>query len=434
MSKAKATAPEARHAPGTANREQSGISPAGADQRFWDMALELFSQGTDSIEAISVIWDTMPPPGKLPTLATIIGAIYADTYWAQTKFSQDKLAADLLAVTGHTDSGEAAAAAFRRWHGMLVRASMSDHGAIPRTGNVNNSPDAVLNGLSPLTVRQLISLWNQYDYSPAQGKNYTYGRAQSVNLPVPVTEPALRMYLSDAGFNTPPQSWTQLFTYDGKNPTSPMQGVNPGPTQPGGRCANSAAFACELTGRGHYCLICVVSTEFFTNDPLAEACNWDSSEWIHHNAAAGWHNMDRTASAEESLTFYNLDPRPERFAFEARCTRVPAGTRVSLECPDAALAYPLTSGEVTVSRDYQVVRAEAELPPDFAGTLRLRYQTPEGGLLPEGSAIDVHMRWLIAPGHARYLDAAKRHNDIEGYVLGHPMTIEMGNYTFLGTS
>lgn len=427
----KTTTSETAHAPSSAGGGQGSISQ-DPNQRFWDKAVELFNQGSRSIEAINIIWNMMPPPGELPTLATIVGAIYADTYWAQTSFSRDMLAADLLAATGHTDSAKAAAAAFQSWHGLLVRANMSDQGVIPRIADVTKSPDVVLNGLSPMTVQRLISLWNQDDYSPAKGKNYTYGRAQSTNIPVPIAKPTLRMYYSDAGFNPPPQSWVQLFTYDGGSPTSPLQGMNPGKIQPGERCANSLAFGCELPGPGHYCLISVAGTEFFTNDPLVQAGNWDTNQWMVQNGGAGWHNIDRTTSNQESLKFYNQDPRPERFAFEARCAKVPAGTKVSLGCSDAALTYPVTSGEVTVSKDYQVVRAEAELPPNFAGTLQVRYQTPGGGLLPEGSAIDVRMVWVIAHGHAHYLDAATRLNDIGGYILGHPMTVEMGNYSLLG--
>lgn len=402
------------------------------NQRFWDKAVELFNRGARSIEAIGAIWDMMPPPGELPTLATIVGAVYADTYWERTSFSQDKLASDLRAVTGHTDSDRAAAVAFQSWHGMLVRANMSDQGGIPRVGDVTSSPDVVLNGMSPLTVQRLIALWNTYNYTAAKGKNYTYGRAQSTNFPVPIAKATLRMYYSDAGFNPPPQSWVQLFTYDGNSPTSPLQGLNPGNIQPGERCANSQAFGCELAGPGHYCLISVVGTEFFTNDPLVQGGNWDTNQWIHQNGAAGWHNIDRTTGNRETLKFYNQDPRPERFAFEAHCTKVPTGTVVSLESTDAGLAYPVSSGEVTISQEYQVVRAETELPPNFSGTLQVRYQTPDGRLLPEGSAIDVHMTWLIGHGHQHYLDAANRLNDIGGYILNHPMTIEMGNYTFLG--
>lgn len=422
------------HSRGTAARPSNGAAAVNPNQPLWDKALDCFNNGFTSTQAIQAVWQIMPPPGSLTLLATVIGAIYADTYWNIIKLDPTLLAADLHAAIGQnqSDCNKAAGIAFQKWYGLLVRANFGDSGFIPKSDPVTASPDVVVNGQVTLTVQQLISMWNQYDYGPVQGKNNTYGRAQSVNIQVPIHQPVLRMFFSDAGFNPPPQSWIELFTFTGSSSTSAMQGMVAGPIGVGEKCANVDSFSFTPPGDGHYCVIAVAGTEFFTNNPLDQTGNWDTQTWIHSNGAAGWHNVDKSNSNEESLKFYNQDSRPERFVFEAHCANVPEGTKVSLECSDGRLAYPIASGVVKISKGYQVVSTEAELPPNFAGTLKLRYETPNDGLLPEGASIDVRMGWIIPQGHARYFDAAKQTGDLGSYALARPITIGMGNYAFIG--
>ena len=77
---------------------------------------------------------------------------------------------------------------------------------------------------SPISAKDLIQNWNITTWSPKPGlKNYVYGRAASTNIQVDIANPVLRAYYSDAGLNPPPQSWVQMFTYNGSNATSPLQ-------------------------------------------------------------------------------------------------------------------------------------------------------------------------------------------------------------------
>lgn len=408
---------------------------AGPDQALWDLAVKCFNDGLNNVQAIQKVWDSMPPPAPLPTLATIIGAIYADSYWATTKLDPALLSASIQAALGlnKIDCDRAASIAFQKWYGLLVRANFADSSLIPKPDPVTSSPDVVVNGQATLTVEQLIRQWNSYIYTPQPGlKNNTYGRAQSVNIQVPITEPVLRMFSSDAGFNPPPQTWIQLFTFTDDKATSPLQGMVAGPIGIGERSANTESFAFTPQGTGHYCLISVAGTEFFSNNPLDQAGNWNSQEWVHYNGAAGWHNVDVATANAETLKFYNQDGRPERFVFEAHCSKVPSGTLVSLECNDGRLSFPISSGDVKVTRDYQVVSAEAEVPPNFAGELTVRFETPDGKLLPDGSSVDVRMSWIIPHGHVHYTQAVDQLGDHRLAALAQPARIAMGNYIFLG--
>ena len=417
-----------------------GVQPAelpGPSQAIWNAVLKAWQNNpADSVAAIRTVWRAMPPPGDLPGLATVTGALFADIYWTMTGFDSNTLAADLNKGTllNPDVCGSAARQAFTQWHGLLVRANWGDSGLIPRGGSLTASPDVVINPNTELSAAEIISMWNQYVWSPSQLKNYAYGRAQSAGIGVPIQKPVVRMYFSEAALNPRPQSWTQMFTWAETSPEAPLVTQdNKGIIPPLGRCANDGQNGFNFTppGGGHFCVITVAGTEFFTNNPLSVPGNWDAGMWLANNGAAGWHNIDRSNSARETVKVHNQDARPERFLFEAHCNRLPAGTTVSLDS-DNGLPYRMSSGEVQITEEQQVVTAEAELPPNFDGTLALRYQTPTGGTLPDGSAIDVRMRWIIPQGHGRYVDAARHLGDVEGSLLGRPMLLDLGNFTFLG--
>ena len=409
-------------------------SAANPNQLYWDTALTSFNNGDTDVTAIQAVWEVMAPPGSLKILASIIGAIYADNYWALTKMDPNLLSIKLQAAGGWNkpDCDQAAAFAFQKWYGLLVRSNFADTGSMPKPDPVTSSPDVVANAQSTLSVTQMITQWNQYIYTIDLGlKNNVYGRAQSVNIQAPITNPQLRMFFSDAGFNPPPQSWIQMFTSTG-SPTVPLKGTQTGPIPVGGRAASNPSFMFQPTGAGHYCLIAVASTEYFTNNPLDQTGNWNSFDWIHGNGAAGWHNVDVNSSLEESLKFYNQDGSSERFSFEAHCSNLPKGTYVTLECEDDKLAFPISSGDVKVTKGYQVISTEAEVPPNFAGSLKVRFNTPDGKLLPKQASVDVRMFWHVAYGHQHYVQAINHPGNSSQGASGHPARLPMGNFTFLG--
>lgn len=416
---------------------QTNTVEAAPNQAYWDKALECFKEGEADTTAIQRVWQIMQPPASLQVLASIIGAIYADVYWSDTFLDPASLSASLRAAKGwkKADCDAAAQFAFSKWYGLLVRNNMSDYGQIPKTGMATASPDVVVNGAASLTVDQLVRAWNAYIYTAKPGlKNNTYGRAQSVNIQVPIEKPALRMFYSDAGFNTPPQSWIKLFTFTGSQESAPLQNIRDSSVLVAGdRAANAASFAFEPAGTGHYCLISVASSEYLTNDPLRiSSGNWDSNRFIHYNGAVGWHNLDVQTARQETLKFYNQDDSTERFRFEAHCYKLPEGSRVALTCADDGMPGA-ASGPVAVGGEYSVASVDAEVPGGFAGNLSVNIDTPGGGLLPEGSWVDVRMSWILPAGHQHHVEALEQVGALHTASLSQPAVLAMGNYVLLGS-
>ncbi|MET0645604.1 MAG: hypothetical protein ABW208_03225 [Pyrinomonadaceae bacterium] len=423
----------------------NGNADLGAYNPAWDVALKYFQQNPqDDIGAIQTVYSSMLPPASLTLLATVIGAIYADTYWTGTQLDPNHLSASLQQAEGFNkaDCDKAAQVAFSQWYGLLVRDNFASNGLIPKptVGGVTLSPDVLCNAAGPLLPNQLLTMWNSYFFNGSTGtKSFCYGRAQSVNIPLPITQPKLQMFFTDAGFLPPPNSWIQMFTFGGST-TAPMQGIQSGPITPqGGRAANGVAgsgdaFNFQPQGAGHYCLIAVASTEFFTNNPLESTGNWDSMTWLLNNGAAGWHNIDVQTNDEEVLKFYNQDGRPERFVFEAHCANVPAGTKVSLRSTGGGLVSNVESGDVKIYKGHQVVRAEGVAPANYTGELVIKIDTPDSKLLPAGASVQVRKLWALEQGHTHYAQAVEFLRAHREASQGQTLLVPMGDYTFVGAA
>jgi hypothetical protein len=408
---------------------------AGPNQKYWDLGLKCFNDQLSATATMQALFNAWMPPFNLNLLATIVGALYGDTYWATTKMDRNLLAYNLQAALGMnpSDCQKAANFAFSSWYGLQVRGNFGDNGSIPKSGNVTASPDVVLNGQAPLSTQQLLNLWNVYNWDPAPGiKNYAYGRAQSINIQVPISSPVLRMYYSDQGFNPPPSSWIKLFTFGGSSETAPLQGMNPGPIPVGGRSANGGdenAFGLTVPGSGHYCAISVAGSEFFTNNPSDTGTNWDSYEWITNNGAAGWHNFDVASGREETLKFYNQDASTEHFVFEAHTSKVPAGTTLSLGFEDKKLAHSSPTQSAKISSAYQIVTTEAQVPANYTGKLVVGI---EGKALPAGASVDCRLLWVLPASHRNYQQAVAHLGATSAMQRNEAVRVQLGNFTFIG--
>jgi hypothetical protein len=411
--------------------DAADAAAVGISQVYWDKGLKYFNAGDDAPTAIQNLYLDWKPPFDLGSLAAIVGALYADTYWAATPsagqtMSVSALANDLSAAIGVNpgDATRAAQFAFSRWYGLFVRGNTANSGEIPKQGTLTASPDVLVNGSTPLIPRLIITNWNQSIWGPQPGlKNYAYGRAQSLNIGVTITKPSVRMYYTDAGFVPPPSSWNQVFTYDDQLESSPLVDINGGPTlSPGTRSATQLAFGVNFPGAGHYCMITAAGSEFFANKPDAGGGNWNSATWLQCNGAAGWHNLDVSSTGEAVLKFYNQDDSTERFVFEAHCHRADRGARVSLEVAGLLKA---TAAEIT--HDYQVVSAQIEAPPRHAGELKVRF-----GKLPPGSAVTFYKYWVVPVGHPHHPHAARLTGNFDALVSGQSVRVPMGDYTFVG--
>lgn len=417
-----------------ANQDSTAIGD-GSTMAAWRTAVACREKGDSPITAIQRIADALPPhAATLFNVATIAGSIYADTYWSTNQLDADKLAGNMVSAKGWhwADCKIAADDAFSTWSGLLLRGNFNNYGQIPKPGTLTDSPDVLLNGAGPLDPQVMLGQWNSRFYNGTVGfKNYAYGRAASVEIPVDIKRPVLRMFSSDAGFNIPPSSWQQLATFE-KSPTSPLQGLSEGPLKAGDRAANTEPFVFEPPGSGHYCLIAVAGTEFFRNDPLTQPGNLDAWKWITFNGAAGWHNMNAAPANEVTLKFANQDASPERFVFEARCSRVPVGTLVSLNASGPKLLSSVDSGQVKIGGEYQVVSAEGVVAGDHLGDLQVRFATPDGQPLPAQAAIEVRMLWVLEPHHPYYEEGVKLSKAANVALVRRPLLLPMGSYTLLG--
>lgn len=403
---------------------------------YWNVGLKAFEKGQPATSGIQAIWNAMMPPASLNQLALIVGSLWADTYWDTTHMNATKLANDINSAIGIniSDATKAANFAFSRWSGLLVRGNTGNSGEIPRQGTLTASMDVIINGQNPLTAEQLIRMWGQSRWSPEPGlKNFVYGRAQSSNIEVDIKKGRLMAFHSDAGFNPPPASWTQLFTYAGDD-TAPLEEIKGKVISPNGRAANGGehGFAFEPPGAGHYCVVVVAQTEFFSNQPLQNGTNWDSYQWLTHNGAAGWHNVNVTTGVEHMLKFYNQDGVGEHFVFEAHCSKVPAGTRITLVAADDRVARQIRRREVITSA-HQVVTARGQVPANYEGELVVLIETPSGQPLPTGASVEVRQLWHLTPDHEHYGKAVAATADPNARALGNHVRLHMGDYTFVGS-
>ncbi len=422
-------------------RSTSTKAPENLDapnDAYWNIGLKSFQNGERATMAMQKIWDAMFP-ADLTLVAQIVGALYGDHYYdsGTTRMSVDRLANELNAALGKNpaDCRKAATTAFSQWFGLSVRASFQDRAVIPRPGNLYNSPDVVVNGITPTTPKRLIEMWNQAVWGPVSGdKNLLYGRAASVNLRVPIEKPVMSMFVVEGAINPPnPQSWTQVFTADGAR-TAGLQTVQGLTTlQPGDRSASDPGFVWTVPGSGHYCVISVAGSEYFTNDPaLIPPGNWSSANWITYNGAAGWHNVDTPKGDHAALKIHNLDGTPERFTVEAHCSELPKGTVVSLGTADDQLATPFASDATRIFARDQVVSADAELPGHYAGDVIVRFKTPDGKPLPPRAVIDVRAYWNVQPGHRHYEDVVDLLGDTRAIALNRPVRAFAGSFTLVG--
>ncbi|MGA3370396.1 MAG: hypothetical protein ABSC48_01410 [Terracidiphilus sp.] len=408
---------------------------AGPNQKYWDLGLKCHQEQYSATATMQALYNAWMPPFSLNLLAAIVGALYGDTYWARTKMDRNLLAYNLQAALGMnpSDCQKAANYAFSTWYGLQVRDYLGENSNIPKSGNITNSPDVILNGQTPLSTQQLINLWNVYNWDPAPGLiNYAYGRAQSINIQVPIASPVLRMYYSDQGFNPPPSSWVKLYTFGNNSETAPLLGMTPGPIQVGGRAANGGAeneaFQLKVPGSGHYCAISVAGTEFFTNNPSDSGTNWDSYEWLTNNGAAGWHNVNVASGKVETLRFYNQDATAEHFVFEAHATKVPVGTTVSLAFEDRQLANASPTQSAKISNSYQVVTTEAQVPANSSGNLVVGIDKS----LPAGASIDCRLLWVLPAGHKNYAQAVTNLGATSSLQKNESVRVQLGNFTFIG--
>lgn len=405
-------------------------------QDIWNAAIAHQQKDDYDTVAMADIYYRMDPSLRMSDIATVFSAVYADDYWVGTQMDSSLLANCMVESVGY-DPGLAktyASSAMKQWRGIFIRRLQGDNGEIPDTDNCN-CIDIVCNGKTPLNSTMLITDWNNKFWNKSQtDKNYVYVRCQNLQFLGDIT-PKVKVFNVDPGLNQRPSDWIQLTTVS----TGNFEGVvnlisgEPGPMGVNIRGV-SEAFMFDPKTATHSCLAAAISTDFFTkSDPLTITSNWDSVTWRTNNGASGWLNVDPQKSVESTLKFNNLDGRPEKFAFEAHCNKVPEGTVIAIRCKDPQL-HNIDSGNVKISRKYQKVATEGIIPANYKGDLEVVIKTPNGKLLPAGASVEVSMIWILDHSHDQYLDAADTFDaNKEARALSN-IRVHMGSFTFIGTS
>lgn len=408
------------------------LSPLDAG---WQAALNAFVNGAFPPAAMYQVFDALPPRVATPrNVAAIVSAVYADSYWKLTFVDQVLISADLMKALG-VDQGtadNAAAYAVGAWRGMLVRGNTSDVGNPMPRGVQTASIDDVVNGTDPIAdPKLLLTRWNSPFYNKVDGfKNYCYTRAQSINFGLPIAQAKARMFYTDQGFNQPPQSWQEMpvdgasqerFALMMNQTLDPQKQI-----QPTERALSNKAFTFLPAKGGHYCLLAIVSTEYFTNDPLSMSGNWNSLQWISSNGAAGWHNVDVPPARQARLKIYNQDPRPERFAVRAVCQNLPQGTKVTLSAEGNTLGVEPQA----IFRTIQTVTAEGELAANYAGDITLTIDTPDGKALPANAAVEVQAHWIVPHGHRDYTKAVAHFGAYRAAQAEEPLELLLGSVRY----
>ena len=387
------------------------------------------------------VYQAMSPKLTYQDLANTFAAVYAETYWNVTFMDATILAKSMVQTVG-LDLGLAqqyAAQAMTQWRGMLSRKNLNDVGATPVTTDFTASPDIVCNENTGLNLQAVIQQWNNpFWQQPTVNKNYVYLRCQNLLFHGGITKPSVTMYYTTGGFNQPPTSWIRCYTVDGNKEAGSISSIVDGSlaevsaTNPLGlgERAVSEAFFFTPTSQDHVCVIGAVGTEYFTNVPNTEN-NWDSQNWITHNGAAAWHNVDPQRELEDNLKFYNQDDSPEDFYFSVACQNVPVGTKITLRNDDSAAAF--NTGVVEVSNLFQEIKQAVTLPAKYEGTLKVRLESANGGKLAAGAAVKITMFWRIKPTHQYYAAAVSRLGADAVHADRQEHALELGNFTITGS-
>jgi hypothetical protein len=403
-------------------------------QDMWNAAIAHQKNGDYDTTAMADIYRRMDPNLTMKDIANVFSAVYADNYWNGIKMDSSLLAACMVKSVGYDPAlaQQYASSAMLQWRGILIRRLQSDQGKIPEDDNCN-CLDIVCNENTPLDAEQLITNWNNKFWNRSQtDKNYVYVRCQNLQFLGTIT-PKVKVFNADPGFNQRPSDWVQLETVN----TGDIEGVvnlisgSQGPMDVNVRGV-SEAFMFDPKTAKHSCLVAAITTDFFTkSDPLTISGNWDAATWRRNNGASGWLNVDPIA-VESTLKFNNLDGRPEKFAFEAHCSKVPEGTMVAIRSKDSQLS-DIDSGAVRVSRKFQIISTEGVVPANYKGDLEVLIKTPDNMPIPKESSVEVKMIWILDHSHDRYLDAADMLDFNEGARALRSVRVPMGSFTFMGS-
>lgn len=405
---------------------------------LWLAAINYRLNGVNDVQAMDHIYDALPASLGFQDMANVFSGVYCDAYWETDREKPAILAQHMTQALSIalTSSTQYANKAMQQWRGVLCRKNFGDNGVIPTIGAYTDSPDIICNQDVELSPAKLIDNWNtEFWKVPKVGKNYIYTRCQNKSFFGKINDAKVRMYYANGGFNQPPSSWIQCLTVSGKNKDGKVlnrDGRNAILTV--GERGASEGFMLDLKSTQHICLIATVSYPFFTeNNPLQfSEGNWNSVQWILYNGAGAWRNVTPVSKSggEESLTFHNQDSTPEQFSFSMRCRRVPEGSTLRMYSDDPAAAFD--TRRVKVLRSSQELNIAVQLPPHYAGHIKVQLEGPDGKPLPSSAAVQICMHWCVPHSSPHYLRAAAMLGALEAVPTLQSLQLPVGYFTFVG--
>jgi hypothetical protein len=302
--------------------------------------------------------------------------------------------------------------------GFLVRANLSDTGALPRTGSWTGCPDVIVAGTTAISMQDIIASYGSVTDKPlTQGlTNYVYLRAKNMNT-TPLTQYAY-VFEVPGSLVLHPEVWynaNNLLGYDARNPDTsggqPPIIHKPGPltlTANAGQIVATDAFTWKPDTTEHHCLVGVVAngwSDVLKGFPSGGYSMDGLAQWIYNNGSIGWHNVNIqaiTSRIYESQIAYTNRGQDSSITFTIIAENVPVGARVSFSSQNS------TSEGRTIGVDWTTVAAPpngGNVNPDFeVGTTLnvnagystiITYRTDFAGTSPPAN-FKMHMKATVA--------------------------------------
>lgn len=290
--------------------------------------------------------------------------------------------------------------------GFMLRTSIDDKGAMPRSGSWTACPDIIPAGTTAMSTNDLVATYDKVtDKVLTQGlTNYLYVRTKNMNATA-LTQ-VVYLFQVDGSLVLQPNLWytaQHLVGYDVKNPEG--DGTPDDPkiiqkyaqkiTAEAGAVAVTKAFNWTPDNTNHHCLVAVIADSWkaVLNNYNPGGSMDALAQWIYSNPSMGWHNVNiqpiTTTIYESQIAYAHTASVDESITFTMMAENVPVGAKISFSSNSS------TAAGTVIGQDWTTVSAPAgggASNPDFelgttltvnAGyTTIITYRTDFNGLTP----------------------------------------------------
>ena len=288
------------------------------------------------------------------------------------------------------------------YNDLLSRVSLSDVGAIPRSGAFCTSPDIIPHGGTPINHPQttLAASWYQDIGEPLSQSqlNYLYVRAKNLQLTGSQTGQAY-LYWSPAALIL----WPNLWQANSIPADSGGQSVVMAAPDTGAIAVGQAPFVWTPQPNpqgGHYCLFArMVTTQHPNPIPTNQMTMDQFVQWIASNPGIGWRNVTM------------IDPTPPTVQVSVNIQVTNAvqiyvaldcvdliGTAVAFTCGAESPEPPINISRTNVSQPNQILGVASNIPANFSGAITVSLWN-QGTKIPDSATLTLNAFYLVPPGH-----------------------------------